>query len=579
MTNDNAEPDRLAELRKQAEAQLAREAQDILDMSPDEARKLVHELRTHQIELEMQNEEFRCAQEELIESRDRYSDLYDFAPVGYATVSHKGLILEANLTLADMLGVDRGSLVKQRLSAFIVPDDEDVLYLHRMEILKTKERHTCRLRMLRKGAEPLWAEMDSILIDDDDASDMQFRTAIIDITQRRHLEEQLRHAHKMEAIGQLAAGVAHEFNNLLVGILGSAQALLAVSEEELSEYYRQPLKNIEKSGRRAARLTRQLLAFARKKNSELSVFDLNRVVGDAETMLQRTLGERITMEMGLASDLPPVRADEEEIEQAILNLATNARDAMPEGGTLTIRTTPLTLDKDRAAENPHAHPGPYVLLSVTDTGCGMSPETVQRIFEPFFSTKPVGKGTGLGLSTVFADVTKNDGFVTVDSRLGRGTVFNIYLPAAEGEVRAASCDTERPAETCSGGGETILVCDDEEVVLDSVAFLLESRGYKIICANGGRQALEAAASHAGTIPLLITDVIMPKMNGWELAEKLAKEHPDTKVIFMSGYAEDVFEAGAIKGEHVAFLQKPAEGDELLQRIREVLDTSPTRQRG
>ena len=573
MINDTEESEKLTELRKRAEAQLDQEILDMPDIPPDEARKLVHELRTHQIELELQNEELRCAQEELIESRDRYSDLYDFAPVGYVTVSRKGLIIEANLTLADLLGVPRGTLVKQRLSAFVVPDDEDVLYRHRMEILKTKQRHTCRLRMLKKDAEPLWAEMDSILIDADDEGDIRFRTAIIDITERRHLEEQLRHAHKMEAIGQLAAGVAHEFNNLLVGILGNAQALLATPEARLPGHFKRPLELIEKSGKRAAALTQQLLAFARKKSPKVSLFDINRVVTDVERVVRQLIGERITLETALASDLAPVQADEAEIEQAIMNLATNARDAMPDGGTLTVRTATITIDEIQASRDPHARPGPYVLLSVEDSGCGMSPETVRRIFEPFFSTKPVGQGTGLGLSTVFADVTKNGGFVAVESRLGHGTVFYIYLPAAEGKVAAASCDAERPADACPGGGETILVCDDDEVVLDSVAFLLETAGYTIICANGGRQALKAAASHAGTIPLLVTDVIMPEMNGWELAEKLTKEHPDTKVIFMSGYAEDVLEAGAAGGEHVEFLQKPPEGDALLQRIRDVLDTS------
>ncbi|MBC8871024.1 MAG: PAS domain S-box protein [Planctomycetes bacterium] len=392
-----------------------------------------------------------------------------------------------------------------------------------------------------------------------------------DITGRKLLEEQLRHIQKMEAVGQLAAGVAHEFNNLLFGILGSAELILATQEGELPKHLDRPLRDIKKCGRRGAALTKQLLSFARKKAPEVSRFDISQVVSDLDSVVQQVSGERIKLEIDLASDLPPVEADRGEIEQALLNLARNARDAMPDGGTLTIRTAPEQLDEARVSAHPHARPGAYAQLSVADTGCGMSPETMQRVFEPFFTTKPAGKGTGLGLSTVFADVTQNGGIIEVESRQGEGTEFHIYLPNAEEAVDAASDDAERLPDRPPGGTETILVCDDDEVVLDSAAFLLKARGYSVVRALGANEALQAVASHDGTIELLLTDVTMPDMNGWELAQKLTAQRPDMKVIFMSGYAEDVLRAGAAGGEHIEFLQKPPASDTLFRRIREVLD--------
>jgi CheY-like chemotaxis protein len=283
------------------------------------------------------------------------------------------------------------------------------------------------------------------------------------------------------------------------------------------------------------------------------------------------LGERITLETVLATDLPPVEASQAEIEQALISLATNGGEAMPTGGTLTIGTAIEELDEAGVSAHPQARPGPYVQLSVTDTGCGMAPETAKRVFEPFFSTKPVGRGAGLGLSTVFADVTRAGGFIEFESCLGDGTVFCVYLPAAEQRKLATSDGTNRPAAGFQSGGETILVCDDDPVVLASSKVLLESKGFSVIPACGGHEALAAAASHPGPIELLLSDIIMPEMNGWELAEKLAQQRPKMKVVFMSGYPEDVLEAAAPEGQRIEFIEKPPVGNVLFQRIREVLD--------
>jgi len=360
---------------------------------------------------------------------------------------------------------------------------------------------------------------------------------------------------------------------LLCGILSSVELILTTREGELPEYLARPLRDIKKCGRRGAALTKELLSFARKKAREISRFDINQVVGDIDHLLRRMVGETIELETDLTSDLPPIEADQGEVEQAIINLATNARDATPDGGSITIQTANEQLEEARVSANPHACPGPYVRLSVVDNGCGMAPELKERIFEPFFTTKSVGKGTGLGLSTVFADVTKNGGIIEVESQQGEGTVFHIYLPCVAETANANSDDATPSSDQPLGGCETILVVDDDEVVLDSLPTLLELQGYTVIRALGAPNALEIATSHQGAIDLLLTDVTMPEMNGWELAQRLAAQRPNMKVIFMSGYAEDVFKSGSAEGEHIELIEKPAEGDTLFRRIREVLDAS------
>jgi len=455
----------------------------------------------------------------------------------------------------------------------IHPEDRSRFFAAHEALLEKDEPYDMVYRIRRKDGTERIVNSRSTFERDRAGKPVRQVGAILDITDHKQLEEQLQHARKMEAVGQLAAGVAHEFNNLLFGILGSADLILATHEGKVPELLDRPLQDIKKCGQRGAALTKQLLSFARKKTPEVSLFDINQVVGELESVLRQVGGGLMTLELDLAADLPPIEADRGEIEQAIMNLASNARDAMPDGGTLTIQTATEQLDEARLSGYPHAQPGPYVQLSAADTGCGMTPETVERVFEPFFTTKPVGKGTGLGLSTAFADVTRSGGTIEVDSRQGEGTVFRIFLPAAVEKSIPASEDAKPSADRCPGGSETILVVDDDEVVLDSAAFLLETQGYSVIQALGGREALEAAESHDGQIELLLTDVTMPEMNGWELAQKLAEQRSDMKVIFMSGYAEDVLRAGAAKGERIEFLEKPPKTDTLFRRIREVLDAT------
>ena len=574
MNKGKAESAQLTELRRRAEARRRQEAMDIQDWLPEDARKLVHEIRTHQIELEMQNEELRRAQDELVESRDRYSDLYDFAPVGYVTISHKGLILEANLTLATMLGVERWALVKQPLSAFIIPDDQDVFYGHRREILESKQRVTCRIRMLRRDTDPLWAEMDSIPVEAGDESDTQSRTVISDITElkrveeeRAKLEEQLRQSQKMEAIGTLAGGIAHDFNNILHGIMGYADvAKMGLSP---SDRVYQDIEHILKGAARAAELTSQLLAFSRRQMIKPTDLDLNNVIMGISEMLHRVIGEHVELDLKLGADSRTIYADSGTLGQVLLNLCVNARDAMPGGGQITITTEHVVLDDAVREAHPWASPGDYVLLSVSDTGVGMPPDVMKRVFEPFFTTKEMGKGTGLGLSMVYGIVKQHEGLIHCHSEPGKGACFKIYLPSVERIVEAKKTADDTPAPV--GGTETILLAEDEEMVRDIAVLTLERSGYRVLAAKDGEEALRLFEEHRNDTEFALLDVMMPKVGGREVYETIRAHKPDLPVLFSSGYSKDAIHMGFVVEEGLETIQKPYSPSALLQKIREMLN--------
>jgi len=398
-----------------------------------------------------------------------------------------------------------------------------------------------------------------------------------DITHEIELETQLRQSQKMDAIGQLASRVAHEFNNLLVGILGNAELLLAETRVEIPEGFKQPLEDIAQSGRRAAELTSQLLMFSRRKNAQVTQIELNPLVSEMRRMLRQLVGEHIKIETSLAADLVPIHADAGEIEQVIMNLALNARDAMPQGGMLTLRTDKVSLDEDQASRILDARPGPHAVLSVSDTGYGMSDEIAERIFEPFFTTKPAGQGTGLGLATVFAIVNKLGGHIVVDSRPHAGTVFRVYLPEKGGMDKpppASNAHPQREAGNCDGGGETLLVCDDDAIVRRTVSESLRSVGYTVLVAGSGREALAMADSEGGAISLLLTDYRMPEMNGFELAQRMTQSmtqrQGELKVLYMSGYVPELLEEIRDAGVRVEVIQKPLALKELYRRVREIL---------
>jgi len=392
----------------------------------------------------------------------------------------------------------------------------------------------------------------------------------LDITDRKQLADQLRQSQKMQAIGQLAGGVAHDFNNLLMVVKGHAEMLLG--QLPASSRFRNNADQIDKATDRGASLTRQLLAFRRMEVLRPRVLDLNEVVGGMTKMFSRVIGENIEMVFVPGAKLGRVKADPGQIEQVVLNLVVNARDAMSEAGRITIETSNVYLDSDYSARHHNLKPGDWIMLTVSDTGCGMDAQTQSRIFEPFFTTKAQGKGTGLGLATVYGVVKQSGGFIYVYSEVGHGTTFKVYLPQVAAEVDKDAAEKTIPAP--QRGSETILFVEDEESVRELVRDYLSSSGYNVLEAVDGIQALEIAAAHKGTIEILVTDVVMPRLSGRELASRLAAERRNLKVLFISGYTDDsIFRNGVLEGG-VAYLQKPFNLKTIAQKIREVLDGQP-----
>ena len=388
-----------------------------------------------------------------------------------------------------------------------------------------------------------------------------------DITEQKKLEAQFLQAQKMEAVGRLAGGVAHDFNNLLTVINSHSQ--LALLELKEWDPLREKFESIQKAGERAANLTRQLLAFSRRQVVEMKVIDLNTLLRDLEKMLHRVIGEDIELKTSLDAGLGRVKADPGQIEQAILNLVVNARDAMPSGGKLTIQTGNEDVDQEFAGKHMGLKPGRYVMLSVSDTGVGMPPEVKERLFEPFFTTKEKGKGTGLGLSTVYGVVKQSGGEIWIYSEPGFGTIFKIYLPAVDEPLEAAK---RRPVgERMPRGHETILVVEDEDEVRKLAVGILSKQGYKVLDASHGGDAMLMLEENREPIHLLLTDVVMPGINGPDFARRMKFVHPDLRVLYMSGYADNVIFQHGILDKAMAFLQKPFTIERLTGKVREVLD--------
>ena len=393
---------------------------------------------------------------------------------------------------------------------------------------------------------------------------------IRDITARKHAEqvdERLRQSQKMEAVGQLAGGIAHDFNNLLGVIVGYCDLL----EEQIApdDSKRRMVEHIHHAGTRAAALTQQLLAFSRRQVLRPLVLDLNRLVTGMETMLRRLIGERIEIATSLLPDLGRVKADPTQIEQTLMNLAVNARDAMPGGGTITIETTDVELDDSHAREHAEVKPGSYVMLAMSDTGVGMDSETLAHIFEPFFTTKQLGKGTGLGLSTVYGIVKQSGGYIYAYSEPGRGTTFKVYLPCVEGEAEVVKGKATLPIQ---GGQETILLVEDNEPLRELAREMLEGLGYAVLDSGHPLEAIRAAEQHEGPIALLIADVVMPEVTGPALAKTLKAVRPEMKVLYMSGYADDTcVEQGQLEAG-CPLLGKPFTRDAFAKRVRELLDS-------
>ena len=398
-----------------------------------------------------------------------------------------------------------------------------------------------------------------------------------DITERKKAEEaeaalqaQLQQAQKMESIGRLAGGLAHDINNLMTAVLSYSSFLLASLDHDDPRH--RDAEEIKKAGKSVTALVQHLLAFSRRQVLRPTVLDLNQVLTVMEKMLHRLLREDLRLVTDLEPDLGRVEADPAQIEQIIVNLAVNARDAMPEGGELTIKTSNIYLDQDSASEVGTAQSGPYVILQVSDTGVGMDQETQSQIFEPFFTTKKTGKGTGLGLSTVYGIVTQSNGHIQVSSSAGKGTTFRIYLPKVEGE-RESFEEKHAPVHACNGS-ETVLVVEGHEMVRHPLKRILEGHGYSVLEAQHGDEALEVSGHYDGPIHLMVTDVVMPGMSGMELAKRLHTSRRDMKVLYISGAMERSISRHGVADRDAPFLQKPFTPEELSSKVREVLDAPP-----
>ncbi|MFB3826217.1 MAG: ATP-binding protein [Bryobacteraceae bacterium] len=470
--------------------------------------------------------------------------------------------LEVNRAALDHYGYTRQELLSKRLTDVRPPEDVPRL-LHALAHLGDSGSVGVWRHQLKDGS-TIHVEVAVRAIAY--AGRRAVLAVLTDVTGRQLLEQQLRHAQKMEAVGMLAGGIAHDFNNLLTIINGYSQLLL--SGLPPNDVNRTAVKQIMKAGDRAAALTRQLLAFSRRQTLQPKVIEVNQLVTGLGVLLRRLIGEDVELHLKLAPDAGRINVDAGQIEQVVMNLAVNARDAMPDGGALTLETRNVVLDKTYAATHLAVTPGPYVLIAVSDTGVGMDAQTRARLFEPFFTTKAQGRGTGLGLSIVFGIVKQSGGNVEVYSEPGKGTSVKVYLPRAD---QPAIREMPGGHPEAQRGSETILLVEDDEMVRGLVRQTLEREGYKLLDAAAPEQALRIARDYREPIHLMITDVIMPRLNGRELAGKMSGLRPQMRVLFMSGYTDNAVVANGVLDSEMPFIQKPFTPAALAQKVRQVLE--------
>jgi len=510
--------------------------------------------------------------EEAAAAELRFARLFNSAPIAIATVDREGTISTTNAAFARLFGraIDGVPAGKVTLASLAAADGAEAL------------RNALDAAIAGRG---LVEPVDIAFRDDKERSGCVYLSPIeqaegeseaaiayaIDTTEQRALEMQIAQSQKMQAIGQLAGGIAHDFNNMLTAIIGFSDFLLMNHRPTDPAF--QDIMNIKQNANRAAGLVRQLLAFSRQQTLRPERLQLSDVLSELSILLGRLLGENIELRLESGSDIWPVKADLHQFEQVIINLAVNARDAMPNGGKLMISTANVTERESLALGQHRVQPGEYVLIEVSDTGTGMAPEVMQKIFEPFFSTKEVGRGTGLGLSTVYGIVKQTGGYIFAESELGRGTVMRVYLPryvevAGEAEPARAPVRREQPKDLTGRG--TVLLVEDEDAVRSFAARALGQRGYHVLEATTGTEALEVFSSHNGDVDLVVSDVVMPEMDGPTLMKHLRSERPDVKIIFISGYAEDAFRRNLSDKEDFMFLQKPFDLKELAAAVKAAL---------
>jgi two-component system cell cycle sensor histidine kinase/response regulator CckA len=569
MTKRKKEASSDAKLRLRAEQHMAKRGlgEGAGPPSPPDPEKLFYELQVHKIELEMQNEELVRSRAEVDASLARYSELYDFAPVGYFTLDREGTIRQANLTGARLLGVARSEVVARRFGMFVAAADTRAFNALLGRALESGNMESGEITLAVQPTAPGRPPFVHLTLSASAAQE-ECRMIVVDFTERHRAAEQLRSGQKMEAIGQLAGGVAHDFNNLLTIIL--SHAAFALEAVDGDSPIHEDLLELQAAAERAVALTRQLLTFSRKQELRPQVVDANQLVRGLESMLRRLLAASIDLVLRLAPNPTPIEVDPVQFEQVVMNLAINARDAMPEGGQLTVSTANVDFDETRIPQYSTGEPGQFVRMTVSDTGVGMDKATLEHIFEPFFTTKEKERGTGFGLSTVYGIVTQCGGDVSVHSEAGRGTAFDIRF------ARAAMVSSPRHSmvvaktEVLTGGTETVLVVEDEDALRRAARRILEAAGYTVLVAASGEEALRVCEKHQGTIHLALSDVVMPKITGLAFAALVKAARPEIKVLHMSGYAGDAIDKyGTL--DRARYIGKPFTSEALTRKVREVLD--------
>src|SRR5579864_6732399 len=517
------------------------------------------------------NAALRTAQEDLRRSELNFRSLVTNAPYGICRSDATGKILDVNPAFLETLGYSNTEeLVGQHVFSLYADSEQ---WFELADHLRSSAPFSgLTAEWKRKNGSTTVVRVSGRSVTNGDEGGRVFELFAEDVTERRALEQQLRQSQKMEAVGRLAGGIAHDFNNLLMVISGYSEFLLERLGAE--PHLRGPAQEIASASERASSLTRQLLAFSRKQMLAPRTIHLNDIATENLKMLNRMIGEDIDLVFVPSPNLWSVRADSGQIEQVIMNLAVNARDAMPSGGKFTIETTNVTLDEDYARLHAPLPAGDYVMIAISDTGVGMDPETQSHIFEPFFTTKGT-KGTGLGLSTVYGIVKQSGGYIWVYSEVGRGTTFKIYLPRVASSEPAAQVAAPAQFPKVEPGTETILLVEDEANLRYLARQYLEKQGYKVIEAADGAVAMQIAVAHEAVIHLLLTDVIMPGMNGRELAQRISEIRPNVKVLYMSGYTENVIGENGTLDAGVRLLQRPFNLRDLKSKVREVLDATPT----
>jgi PAS domain S-box-containing protein len=521
----------------------------------------------HALALHAEEQHRRQAEAAVRASEERFRALVENSSDALLLLDAEGRVTYLTPSSERHLGWKREQMIGRSIFDFVHPDDRDLVGQRMADALECPlEPITEEIRLQRADGD--WRIMEGVGVNR--LSDPSVGAIVVnarDVTERRKLEDELRQSQKMEAVGQLAGGVAHDFNNLLTAILGYCSLMLDEISQE--DPLRQDLMEIQAAGERAAALTRQLLAFSRRQMLQPQVVDVNTLFRQLEKMLRRLISEDVELVTSLSGDLQPVRVDPAAIEQILVNLAVNARDAMPMGGQLTIETANVEIDDAYCLTHAGMHAGHYVVLAISDTGRGMDAATRARVFEPFFTTKKQGRGSGLGLATVYGIVRQSGGCIWVYSEPGHGTVFKVYLPAAR--TRALVRPSElRPRETAQGW-ETVLLVEDEDAVRALAREVLRRHGYIVLEARHGVDALRVAERHPDTIHLMVTDVIMPHLSGREVAARLNTVRPQMKVLYMSGYTDALMHRELAPGS--AFLQKPFTPETFARKVRHVLDST------